>query len=229
MRHKTRGIVISYVRYGESGIIVRIYTELFGLQSYIVNSVRSAKSRTGAGLFQPLTLLNLVAYHKSQEGINRLAEVHCAVPYASIPFSGVKTSLVLFLAELLNKILKEESGNPELFEFLFSALEYLDVTKEQPENFHLHFLLRLAAVLGIAPLSPDELLNTPFIENADTATSAGAFEAFSVLLPGNFGTPLFINASIRRFMLTALLQWFNQHFHTGELRSLAVLREISET
>ena len=68
MLYKTRGIALNYIRYRESSIIAKIYTEAFGIQSYIVNGVRSSKSKTNRiALFQPLTLLDMVVYHKSKE------------------------------------------------------------------------------------------------------------------------------------------------------------------
>ena len=83
---KTKGIVINHIKYKESSIIVRIYTEKLGLQSYIVNGVRSAKAKNKMALFQVLTILDLVAYYyEDQNKLNRISEIRCKQPYQSIP------------------------------------------------------------------------------------------------------------------------------------------------
>src|SRR4051812_40998701 len=113
MLHKTRGVAISYIRYRESSIIAKIYTELFGIQSYIVNGVRSSTSKTNRiALFQPLTLLDLVVYHKEKsDNVRRISEIKCYNPFNTLPYNVVKSSLALFVTEILGKTLKEEEAN----------------------------------------------------------------------------------------------------------------------
>jgi DNA repair protein RecO (recombination protein O) len=84
MLHKTRGIGLSYLRYRESSIITKIYTEAFGIQTYIVNGVRSSKSKNNRiALFQPLTLLDMVVYHKNKEDtVHRISELKCYAPFS---------------------------------------------------------------------------------------------------------------------------------------------------
>ena len=84
MLHKTRGIVFRFTKYGETSIIVNIFTELFGLQSYIVNGVRSASAKNKIALYQPLTLLDLVVYHRENVNILRIKEVKCLHAYQTI-------------------------------------------------------------------------------------------------------------------------------------------------
>ena len=48
MLHQTKGIVLRTIKYGETSIVVNIFTELFGIQSYLVNGVR-ASSKKGTG------------------------------------------------------------------------------------------------------------------------------------------------------------------------------------
>jgi DNA repair protein RecO (recombination protein O) len=81
--HKTRGIVLRTVKYGETSIIVTIFTELFGVQSYLVNGVRtSTKKGSGkASMFQPAAILELVVYHNELKHLNRIKEFKWAVMY----------------------------------------------------------------------------------------------------------------------------------------------------
>jgi DNA repair protein RecO (recombination protein O) len=155
---KTKGIVLNQIKYRETSIITKIYTEDFGLKSYIVNGVRTKSSKTKIGLFQPLTLLDLVVYYKEKTTLHRISEIKCYSPYKSIPFEIKKSSIVLFLSEILNKTLKEEISNKELFDFLSTSLIYFDEVKEDYHNFHLQFLFQLSAFLGFFPSNLDDIL-----------------------------------------------------------------------
>ena len=109
MLHKTRGVVFRFTKYGETSIIVTLFTELFGLQSYIVNGVRSKSGKNKIALFQPLTLLDLVVYHREHANLNRIKEVKCLYPFQSIPTDIKKSALAIFIIEVINKTVKEES------------------------------------------------------------------------------------------------------------------------
>ena len=97
MLHKTRGIVFSYTEYRETSLIVKIYTELFGIQSYIVNGVRKKNAKLNVGWFQPLTLVELVVYHKERHGLQRISEIRPMPALRDIPFYVIKSAIVLFL------------------------------------------------------------------------------------------------------------------------------------
>ncbi|MFN4146807.1 MAG: DNA repair protein RecO [Runella sp.] len=229
MLHKTRGIALNFVRFRETSIIVKIYTEAFGVQSYIVNGVRSAKSKTNRiALFQPLTLLDLVVYHKNKEQtIHRLSEVRCSVPFRSLPFDFVKSSIGLFITEILVKTLREEEENVPLFEFLQEAILYLDNASEGCENFHLQFLTQLAFYLGFGVNSAAEL-QAQLTENRYPYTlEASMREALNhfISLPFDSHTPL--DRSQRSRLLDAILFFYKIHLEgLGEIKSLEVLREL---
>src|SRR6188768_3165830 len=97
MLHKTRGIVFRFTKYGETSIIVNIFTELFGMQSYIVNGVRSKSSKNKIALYQPLTLLDLVVYHRDNANILRIKEIKCLYPYQFIPMDVRKSTIAMFV------------------------------------------------------------------------------------------------------------------------------------
>ena len=112
--HKTKGIVLRSVKYGETSVIVIIFTELFGVQSFLVNGVRtSTKKGTGkANLFQPAAILDLVVYHNELKHLNRIKEFKWSYLYKNI-FSDVpKNAVSLFMVELLTKCLKQPESNP---------------------------------------------------------------------------------------------------------------------
>jgi len=151
MLYKTRGIVLHSVKYSESSLIVKIYTETFGLQSYLLKGIRRQKSKTKPALFQPLTLLDLVVYHTEKSSLHPVKEVRLAVPTHSTSSDIRKSSIALFLAELVYRTIREEEANPALFGFLWNAIILLDTTEESFSNFHLLFAVKLCRFAGFQP------------------------------------------------------------------------------
>ena len=228
MLHKTRGIVLSYFRYRETSIIVRIYTEEFGLQSYLVNGVRSAKSKTNRiAFFQPLTLLDMVVYYKPDKDLHRLSEVKINYPFQHIPFDIAKSSLALFVSEMLTKTLKEETSNLTLYHFLEDSVRYLEEAEADYENFHIAFLLKLAFFLGFGPASAREFEGQlqeqkyPFLPDETTEKALNGF------LRQRLGAPVKISRQTRAELLDALVAFYRIHIDSlGEIKSLTVLREV---
>lgn len=219
---KTKGIVFRFTRYAESSIIVNVFTEKFGLQSYIVNGVRSKNSRGKMALYQPLTLLDMVVYHRENANIMRIREVKVLHLYQTIPGNVHKTAIALFIAEILNKTVKEQSHAEELCEFIIDSLITLDGLV-QPENFHLVFLVLLSRHLGIQPQTTDEVLGRNMIERAEE-------EALALLLRANYTTLLDITQSQRRVLLDRMIQFYSTHIDGfGQVKSIPVLREILNT
>ena len=125
----TKGIVLSTIPYKENSIIARIFTEKFGFQSYIVQSVRSAKSKNKIALFQPLTLLDLMVYHKENRDLHHISELSCEMPFHDIPFSIYKTSVAWVLAEIIQKCIPLHEDE-QLFTFLHDSIVIFDNLKE---------------------------------------------------------------------------------------------------
>lgn len=219
MLYKTRGIVFRFTKYGESSIIVNIFTELFGLQSYIVNSVRSRTSKNRIALYQPLTLLELVVYHRANANINRIKEVKCLYPYQSIHLDIRKSAVALFINELVNKTIKEESHAEEMCNFMIKSFVTLDQLDNQVENFHLRFLLKLSRLLGFGAYNTNEVLGVRVIDNATE-------QLLRELIDSDYSDELTIANSQRREILDLLLRFYGDHVVLGEVRSVQVLREV---
>ncbi len=228
MLHKTRGIVINYIRYRETSIIVKIYTEEFGIQTYIENGVRSAnaRSKNKIALFQPLTLLDLVVYHRDNGSIMRISELKCNTPFQTLPYQFVKTGIALFITEVLSKTMKEESGNPEMFFFLYHSILFLDAQPEGYENFPIQFLLKLSRYLGFAPGQARELMEQ-IGEIRLTESTEAESAALDALIGGNYNEHVRIPGLVRRSLLEHVLRFYQLHVENfNELRSLPVLQEM---
>src|SRR5436190_705169 len=149
--HKTKGIVLRGVKYGETSLIVTMFTELFGLQSYLVNGVRiSTKKGSGkANLFQPTAILDLIVYHNELKNLQRIKEFKWNHLYQHILSDIKKNAVALFMVELLTKSLKQPEANPDLFYFVEDCFLHLDESSETiTANFPLFFALHLAVFFG---------------------------------------------------------------------------------
>lgn len=229
MLFKTRGIALNYIRYRESSIIVKIYTEAFGIQSYIVNGVRSSKSKSNRiALFQPLTLLDMVVYHKSKEAtIHRISEMKCYAPFQSLPYDVFKSSLALFVTEILGKTLREEEPNEPLFAFLEDSILYLDEANSGFENFHIQFLLQYAFYLGFGVETIDDLEEELKENHFPQTIDEKEIMATRALLSDGYGVPVLLGRRRRTAILEKLIFFYKIHMDTlGEIKSLEVLREV---
>lgn len=151
MQIKTKGIVLRTVKYSETSVICDVYTEKLGLQTYIVSGIRKKNSKVGASLLQVMSLLEIVAYQRENKEINRTKEIKPAYVYTELPFKLSKSAVGIFMAELLQKTVKEAIPNPELFEFIWNTFVYLDLTTDSIANLHLAFMVQLADYLGFMP------------------------------------------------------------------------------
>jgi len=149
--HKTKGIVLRTVKYGETSIIAAIYTELFGLQSYLINGVRTTtKNGPGkASLFQPGAILDLIVYHNDLKNLHRIKEFKWGYLYQNIFSDIFKNAVALFMVELLSKTIKQPEQNTDLFHFIEDAFLHLDGSDQNVvANFPLFFSLHLATLYG---------------------------------------------------------------------------------
>jgi len=151
MLEKARGIVLCQIRYSESSLILHLYTDLWGRTGLMVPGARSRSKGRRTSLYQPLTLLEIEMIHKPNRELQHAREMRIQHPFISIPFDPVKSAVALFLADVLNRTLREEEANPALFGFISSSIQYLDLASAGVPNFHLHFLVNLTRHLGFLP------------------------------------------------------------------------------
>jgi DNA repair protein RecO (recombination protein O) len=243
MVHKTKGIVIRVVKYGETSVIVSIYTELFGIQSYMVNGVRIA-SKKGSGkanLFQPAAILDLVVYHNDLKNIQRLKEFKWGYLYQYLFFDVIKNSVALYMIELLQKSLKQPEPNIELFQFIEDALLHLDRSDEAVvANFPLYFALQLSGFYGfrfsdtyseknkILDLQEGEFVSEQpsHLHFLDEHYSYITSQLLKVMQPEEL-REIRLNKETRRILLKAYEVFYRLHIQDfGTLKTLAVLQEV---
>jgi DNA repair protein RecO (recombination protein O) len=220
MLHKTRGIVFRFTKFGETSIIVTIFTELFGLQSYIVNGVRSKTAKNKIALYQPLTLLNLVVYHREHANIERIKEISCLYAYQTLTADIKKSTMAMFLNEIINKTVKDESHTEEMFEFLSGSLIAIDELKDGYENAHLLFLIKLSRHLGFGPQFVNEVMG-------GRVTDKECEAVLKELLTAEYQQPMTITNVQRRNVLELILKFYAEHIENlGEIKSVQVLKDV---
>ncbi len=150
MTHKTKGIVLRIIKYGETSLVVTMFTELFGVQTYMVNGVRTAKkSSAKANHFQPGAILDLVVYHSDQKPMQRIKEFKWDYLFQQVLSDVIKNSIALYIVELLQKCLKQPEQNTALFYFCEDILIQLDnADKAVTANFAIYFSLQLPHFFG---------------------------------------------------------------------------------
>ena len=236
---KSSAIVLHSFKYGESSLILKVYSEQSGLISCLVHGVRKSKSQNKAAFFQTLNRLELVYYQKNKDQMVVVKEVKLTKPYTTMHSDMRKTSIALFVADVLLKSFKEEQSNPGFYNYLEQEFDKLDIAKSNFSNIHLEILMRIAFEHGIKPMnnysqqaSLFDLQNGMFVEktpehNNYLSTDTSLIFNQLILKTERTNEIFLLKREERKHLLTALLQYLKIHLSGfGEIKSLEILEEI---
>ena len=236
---KTRGIILHQVKYSETSLIVKIYTEQCGLQTYIAKGVRKKNGAFRAGLFQPLNIVDLVAQHNLKKEIQHIKDISCAYNYKSLPFDIKKTSIAIFINELLYKTIHEEIPNGELFNYIRNALIELDEVASIFTDFHFVFAMQLTLHLGFYPhgrySSRDKVFDMmegvfkPVQPDHTNYMDGQLCQHFDrIINPASKNMYYFdMPSGLRKLHLEKIIDYYRLHVHVfGTIRSHHVLEEV---
>lgn len=229
MIRKTPGIVLSSIRYRDTSLIVKIFTRELGLKSYLINGVRTLGKGSKMALYQPLTLLDLVVYDKESAGLQRISEAKLQRAHQRIPFEFARTSIALFVTEVISRSIYDNYQNEDLFDFLTDSIVFLDQPDAKLSIFPLVFLIENARFLGFSPEEAEGFLleskNLPF-NSEELPAVLGALTTF---LKDSFQSQTKIPIALRRKLLDHLLDFYAEHLDNPSLfKSLAVIRQLME-
>ncbi|HMT35804.1 MAG TPA: DNA repair protein RecO [Chitinophagaceae bacterium] len=237
--HATKGIVLRAIKYGETSLVVTIYTALFGLQSYLINGVRTEKkTSTKANMYQPTTQLELIVYHHPNKNLQRIKEAKLLLTKNFHGVDVIRYAIGIYMVELIQKAITETEANTALYDFFEDHfMHVLEAPTHQLSNFPILFTLLFAEQLGFGiqqnyseqtPIF--ELQNGCFISRNEMVTGYTASEENSLMIFNMMsGQPLsqHISGLIRLEILTICIQYLRLHMpHLGELKSVSVLHEI---
>ncbi|MAU27109.1 MAG: DNA repair protein RecO [Muricauda sp.] len=237
MQISTKAIVFSSLKYGDTSLIVKAFTQSDGLKSYLLKGVLSSKKgKLKPAYFQPLTQLEMVVNHKNKGSLETIREVKVINPYKTLHSDVVKNSLVLFLCEMLGSSIQEEEKDEALFNYLEYSLNWIDKS-ENVSNFHILFLLNLTKYLGFYPDTSEQekhyfdLLEGNFSAqpSLNPMIEGKTLDYFKQFLGINFDALLTVKMSSanRQKLLQVVILYFGLHLHGfRKPKSLAVLNAV---
>ena len=241
MIHSTKGIVLRTIKYSETSVIASIFTEVFGIQSYIVNGVRTQSKISKAHFFQPSSILEMQVYHNDLKNLQRIKELKWAYLYRNILSDVAKNAVALYMVELLHKCLKQPEANSDLFNFCEDAFLELDsCTNEITANFPIYFSMQLAYFLGFRLHNNYSIENNIFnpgegnFSNKNLAqgypVNADISNHISQLLKAHHPFDLKeikLNKNIRKTILSVMENYYGLHISEfGIMKTLPVLHEL---
>ncbi|KAF2514638.1 DNA repair protein RecO [Flavobacterium foetidum] len=232
---KTKAIVISSLKFQEKSLIVKCFTLSSGLKSYFVrDAFSSRKASQKIAYFQPFSILDIEAVHKNKGTLENFKEIKTAVPFQTIHTDIVKSTMVMFLSEMLHYSIQEEEKNEQLFLFLETALTWLD-HHDEISNFHLILLLEITKYLGFYPDVSD--VNLPFFEMNEgvftlfhngNVLSEHETNLFKKLLELRFdNNQKVFHVLERQLLLKILIDYYSLHLEGFKKpKSLEILKEV---
>ncbi len=237
--YKARGIVLHTVKYGDTSLVAYLLTDLHGRQNYMIQGVRSAHGRGNKGaLLQPMFLLELEGMELANAQMHRVREMRSLVPLQSIPFDVRKSTIALFMAEALYKLIREVEADSPLFDFVCNAVVALDEMQEGVANFHLWFLVKLSYFLGFYPgneydegawFDIREGLFTHYAHDRRLALDPELAQIMAQMMDTPLGElhTVGLSRTQRGAFLGGMLDYFGYHLdQIHSVQSIAILREV---
>lgn len=242
MLHNTKGIVLRVTKYGDTSVIASIYTELFGLQQYIIKGVRTtSKKGASKGVFyQPAAMLQMEAYHYPMKSMQMLKEVNWSYIYQNVYSDIIRNAVATYIVEVLQQTLQPEP-HPELFYLIEDTFKQLDSGGSVlASNLPIYFLIHLSETLGFGlqgkyseetPLLDvkegqfvkEKPLHPYFLEGLEAQTAS----QFMTLQFYNDLENIHLNGAQRKKILDLFqlsLSWHYKKF--TEIKSLSILQAV---
>ncbi len=241
MIHTTKGIILRTVKYGETSVIAGIFTELFGIQSYLVNGVRTQGKTSKAHFFQPSSILEMQVYHNELKNLQRIKDLRWSYLYKNILSDVTKNTVALYMVELLQKCLKQPEANPDLFSFCEDSFMQLDIAEDEvTANFPIYFALQLPHFFGLR--IQDNYSEERIFFNIRDGNFAMNFEPNAYFAEPGISFPISqllkamqpfelneikLNKNTRKAILSVLENYYAFHITDfGIMKTLPVLHEI---
>lgn len=241
MLDKTSGIVLGTIPYNDHTQFVHIYTEKFGKVSYKVSVKRTKRSSQQRFMFVPLTVLDLDVQHSDKSELQQIKEATIIQsPLSPTDSNPEKYTQCLFIAELIDKSVREIENSPLLWEYLRNSLEIFSLPGVDNSSFYLLFTAKLCAPLGFGIDTNKycngmqfDLYEGEFTDDAITHPyylNSISTEYLYKLLTCDYGelSTLGLDKNKRNIMLDILLAYLKIHIpEIGEIKSAEIMKEIN--
>lgn len=241
MTEKLTGIVLNVRKYNDKNSVVTLFTRERGRLSFISPSGAGKAANARRARLQPLAVISTELNFKPGNELQRLGSVTAAEVWKDIYFDATKRTITLFISEFLYRLLNATMPDPRLFDFLVESFRFLDVMKDNVNDFHIPFLVSLLSYSGIQP--DVSSYREGYVFEIASGSFVAEFEAKGMTIRGeeakyvpiisriNFSNMkcLRLNSMNRRQILYSLLNYFSYHFPgLGSLKSPEILREVFE-
>lgn len=236
--YKARGIVLGTLKYGEKGLVVHMLTDTHGRQSYMIQGIRPTAKGSRMALLQPMFAVEFEGLTSSKLSMHRLKDLAPGIVLRTLPFDVRKSTIALFMAEVLYRLVRENEPLGELFDFVWGSIEALDHIDEGIANFHLWFLANLSRPLGFSP--DNEYTDGAWLDIRDGHFTPHALLPSCALAPENarilhdmlecdvrYLGEVGLNRTERVAFLEAMLKYYAYHLEgIKAVESIRVLKEV---
>jgi len=237
--HKSRAIVLHQIKYSESSLILKIYTEKEGLLSFIAKGVRGKKGNLRTAQFQALNLLDLSYRETRKSELRQILDLKIIDPFTDLPFNPIKRTIAIFIAELIQNAIKEQEPNKKLFKFLCNSIYWIDLSKQNYGHFHLLFMMKLTMYLGFYPTLDGDKEARYFDLQQGVFSSVSPshkyfidseqLRAWKQLINVKLETinSLMFSSNLKRKLLQTMMLYYKLHLiHFKELNSHHILQSV---
>ena len=227
MLTKTTAIVLHNIKYGDSKMIVDMFTRAHGRMSFVVSIPKSSKSKLRKQFFQPLSMLSLEYDYRPKVQLQKIRNVALFHPYSSLPFDIDKLTVGMFISEFLYHSLYGEQQNEPMFDYISDSLQWFDSSPTSAANFHLVFMMRLSRFLGFYPNLDDFVPGCVFDLRSGSFSSVAPLHSdclsseeasqMSLMMRMNYSTMhLFrFTRAQRNRLLDVIVQYYRLHIPGG--------------
>lgn len=236
--YKATGVVLHTIKYGDNSLVVFMLTDLKGRASFMVRGVKSGRGGNKLALFQPMFVVEFEAVSSPKAQMDTLREVHSAIPLESLPFDIVKSTIALFMAEVLYRLVRDVEPQSPLFDFVCDVVQSLDEAQSGVANYHLKFMVELSRHMGFYPSSDYregdvlDIREGVFVNHEPSHGEYMSAENSRTL--ARFMTTDFdelesvpMNRTARDAFLMAMLEYFDYHLDSvRNIRSVEILRTV---
>jgi DNA repair protein RecO (recombination protein O) len=236
---ESKAIVLQQLKYSETSLIVKIYTQKEGLLSFIIKGIRGKKGKLRTAQFQTLNLIDINYKQGQKSQLRHIIDLKITEPFTELLFDPIKRSVAIFMAELIQQSIKEEEPNQELYDFLHNSIQWLDLTQASCTHYHLLFMMRLTKYLGFPPLVQGhendqyfDLQQGIFTNNSPTnphyldSSELKAWKDLLACKPEDINKLNFPN-KLKRSMVHALMNYYKLHLiNFKELNSHHILQMV---
>lgn len=238
---KIQGIVIDVVRHTDRNNVITLYTRTRGRISFISPAGSGKNGRMRNARLMPMSVVESDVNFRQNRDLQVLGTVTPYTVWRSIYFNPVKTSIILFLSEFLNRYLRETSPDTATWDFIYSAIRILDSIETGLSNFHIWFLISFLDFAGIAPDMSDyddgdwldmrsgiTMTEAPLHRDTLDQKETAFLNILSRISIENMSHFRF-NGKERRILLEKILYYYSIHFPgMANMRSLDVLSNVFE-